>query len=512
MKSTTIILMIITIVSKVIGALRESVLSRLFGTGAEAAAFNLAMTIPVVVFSFISVGITTGFIPTYKRLEDREGYLIADRFTSNLGNIIFILSLFLMIICQIFSKQLTYLFAFDLEPEARELAIPFLQITFLSLIPTAVATVYRGYLNCKGEFIVPAIQGFILNFFILISLFLGKFINIYFLAIGLAFATSVQFIPYIPAVKRKGFIWTKVLNVKEREIKEMLIMALPVILGVSINQLNVMIDKNLASIILQSQGVTIMNYAAKLSEFVNGIVIVSIGTVIYPTLSKIAGRNNIKEFKKTVLESLTSMNILVFPAMTGLMVLTYPIVKLVYEGGNFKPEDTAITVPCLLFYAMGLAGIAMRDTFSKAFYSLKDTKTPMYNSIIMIILNITISALFSIVFKWGLVGLAFGTTVAAYYGAITLFIKLKKKIGKFERTNAFKRENLKMLVSSLVMGLVSFLAYNLALKIIGSSNLSLLIAIVIAGLTYFIMLVVLKVKELHSLLNSFKSKMNKRNK
>ncbi|MDL2311236.1 murein biosynthesis integral membrane protein MurJ, partial [Peptostreptococcaceae bacterium OttesenSCG-928-C18] len=418
----------------------------------------------------------------------------------------------LMIVCQIFAKQLTYLFAFDLESEARNLAIPFLQITFLSLIPTAIATVYRGYLNCKGEFIVPAIQGFILNFFILISLFLGRYVNIYFLAIGLAFATSVQFIPYIPAIKKKGFKWTKVLNVREREIKEMLIMALPVILGVSINQLNVMIDKNLASMILQSQGVTIMNYAAKLSEFVNGIVIVSIGTVVYPTLSKIAARNDLKEFKKTVLDSLTSMNVLVLPAMTGLMVLTYPIVKLVYEGGQFTAKDTALTVPCLLFYAMGLAGLAMRDIFSKAFYSLKDTKTPMYNSIIMIIINIVLSVLFAMVFKWGLVGLAFGTTFAAYYGAVTLFIKLKRKIGKFENTNEFKRENFKMIVSSLTMGSVAYLVYNLAFKFIGSSNVSLLISIVSAGLTYLIMLVVLKVKEFNSLLNSFKAKINRRKK
>ncbi len=507
MKATTIILMIITIVSKVIGALRDAVLSRLFGTSDVAAAFVLAMSIPVVIFSFIAVGITTGFIPTYKRLEDREGYLIADKFTSNLGNITLVLSIIIMLLCQIFARPITYLFAFNINEEARNLTTIFTQITYLSLPFMAIATVYRGYLNCKEEFIVPAIQGFILNFFILISLFLGKYVNVYFLAIGLTFATIIQFVPYIPAVRKRGFKWTKVLDIKEPEIKGMLIMALPVIFGVSISQLNIMIDKNLASAIMESRGITILNYSSKLSEFVNGIVIVSITTVVYPLLSKIAGRKDIKEFKKTILETLTSMNILVFPSMVGLMVLSHPIVKLVYEGIEFKPEDTLLTAPCLLFYAMGLLAIGARDVLFKAFYSLKDTKTPTINSVYMIMVNIVVSIVASRFM--GLAGLAFGTTVAAYYGAITLYLRLRKKIGKFSRVNTFKKENIKMIISSLIMGLVAYLSFFFLSKTF-SSNISLLITIVVAALVYLLLLIILRVKELTSLLQSIKGKISRK--
>ena len=507
MKATTIILMIITIVSKVIGALREAVLSRLFGTGDVAAAFVLSMSIPVVIFSFIAVGITTGFIPTYKRLEDREGYLIADKFTSNLGNITLVLSVIIMIICQILARPITYLFAFNLRPGARELATIFTQITYISLPFMAVATVYRGYLNCKGEFIIPAIQGFILNFFILISLFLGRYVNVYFLAIGLTFATIVQFVPYIPAVRKRGFKWTRVLDVKEPEIKGMLIMALPVIFGVSISQLNIMIDKNLSSLILGEQGVNVMNYSSKLSEFVNGIVIVSITTVVYPLLSKIAGRKDIKEFKKTILETITSMNILVFPAMVGLMVLSHPIVKLVYEGGKFTAEDTLLTAPCLLFYALGLFAIGARDVLFKAFYSLKDTKTPTINSVYMVMVNIVVSLVASRFI--GLTGLAFGTTVAAYYGAITLYLRLRKKIGRFSHIQFFKRENIKMIISSLIMGIVAYFSFFLLSKTF-SSNISLLISIVISALVYLVLLIVLRVKELASLLESIKGRLSRK--
>lgn len=506
MKAITIILMIITIVSKIFGALRGAILSRLFGTGVEAAAFTLSMAIPVVIFSFISVGITTGFIPTYKRLEDRQGYLIADRFTSNLGNITFILSIIIMVICQIFAKPITYLFAFSMAPEARELTTTFLRITFISIVPMAIATVYRGYLNCKDEFIVPAIQGFILNFFIFISLFLGKYINVYFLAIGLTIATTVQFVPYIPAVKKKGFKWTKILDLREKEIKEMLIMAIPIIFGVSINQINIIIDKNLSSIILAERGIAIMEYASKLSEFVNGIVIVSIGTVIYPMLSKMAGQNDIKELKNTILNSLTYMNILVFPAMTGLMVLSTPVVRFVYEGGVFTPQDTVITAPTLLFYAFGLAAIAVRDVLFKSFYSLKDTKTPTINSAYMVVINIIVSVLAS---KFiGLPGLALGTTFAAYFGAITLYLRLKKKIGKFTNLDKFKKENFKLIVASIIMGVTAYFVFYF-ISIYLSSTVSLLLSILVAAIIYLGLLVIFKVEELFSLINSFRRKVKK---
>lgn len=507
MKATTIILMIITITSKVIGALRDAVLARLFGTGDVAAAFNLAMSIPVVIFSFISVGITTGFIPTYKRLEDREGYLIADRFTSNLGNIILVISLILMVICQIFAKQITYLFAFKLESGPRELTTIFTQITYFSLPAMAVATVYRGYLNCKNEFVVPAIQGFILNFFILISLFLGKYVNVYFLAIGLTFATIAQFVPYIPAIKKRKFKWTKILNIREPEIKSMLIMAIPVIFGTSISQLNIIIDKNLSSLILGTQGINVMNYSSKLSEFVNGIVIVSITTVAYPLLSKIASRGNIKEFKKTILDTLTSMNILVLPAMIGLAVLSEPIVRLVYEGGIFKPEDTVLTAPCLLFYALGLLAIGARDVLFKSFYSLKDTKTPTINSFYMVLVNIVTSIILSRFI--GLTGLALGSTIAAYYGAITLYLRLRKKIGEFSDLKIFKEENIKMIIASLLMGAFAYISFSLLNNIFGS-NVSLLISIMMSALVYLILLLLFRVKELYALLNSIKNKLSRK--
>lgn len=507
MKGISIILMILTVLSKILGAVRIATLSRLFGTGNEAAAFNLAMSIPVLVFSFIAVGITTGFIPTYKRLEENKGLEVADRFTSNLCNVTTVITIVLMVLCQIFAKQLTYIFAFKLNDTARELTTNFLRISLISLVPISIATVYRGYLNCHGEFIVTALQGFILNVFIILGLYLGKFINVYFLAIGIAVASTVQFLPYIPAVIKKGYKWTKIFDTKEPELRGMLIMAIPVIIGVSVNQLNVIVDKNLATLIMGEVGINVMEYASRLSELVNGIVIISVSTVMYPILSKFAGQKRIGDFKDSIVDTFTSMFVLVIPAMVGLIVLAEPIVKFIYEGGNFTAEDTLLTAPVLMIYSAGLVAIALRDILFKSFYSLKDTKTPTKNTMFMIAMNIVVSVVSSRFM--GLKGLALGTTLAAYFGAILLYFNLKKKIGEFGKINVLIVETLKISLASVVMGFVAYFVNNKFYATLGSTK-SMFLAILIAAVVYVILIFLLKVKEAYNLVYQIKRKFTKR--
>lgn len=506
MKGISIILMILTVLSKILGAVRIATLSRLFGTGVEAAAFNLAMSIPVVVFSFIAVGITTGFIPTYKRLEENQGVKVADRFTSNLANITIVITVILIILSEIFAKQLTYLFAFKLNDAARELTTIFLRISLVSLLPIAIATVYRGYLNCHGEFIVTALQGFILNVFIILGLYLGRYINIYYLAIGIAVASTVQFVPYIPAVKKKGFKWSKVLDLNEPEIKSMLIMAIPVIIGVSVNQLNIIFDKNLATLLMGERGINVMEYASRLSELVNGIVIVSVSTVMYPILSKYAGQKNIGDFKDAIVDTFNSMFLLVIPAMVGLIVLAQPIVEFIYEGGNFTKDDTMLTAPVLMLYSAGLLAIALRDILFKSYYSLKDTKTPTKNTMYMILVNIVISIVSSRFIE--LKGLALGTTVAAYFGALLLYYNLKKKIGIFPKMKFLVKETIKIIGSSIVMGISVYITNRTLLQTLGSKK-SMFVAIFVGVVVYLVLVILFRVKEAENLIVQIKRKLKR---
>src|SRR5699024_10015185 len=223
---------------------------------------------------------------------------------------------------------------------------------------------------------------FVMNTFIILALAVSFYTQQpILLAVGLCFAIAIQYVIYIPAVKASRFKYTKGIDFKDSNLREMLILALPVIFGVAIYQINILIDKSLSSLILQN-GPTILDYATRLNDFVNGIVIVSIGTVVYPQLSKQSANHDIKSFKDTILSSLSMISVLVIPAMVGLIIFSSPIVKLVFERGQFTAEDTLITSQCLQLYAIGLIGVAVRDIISKSFYAMKDTKTPTKNSVL----------------------------------------------------------------------------------------------------------------------------------
>ncbi|QQK08848.1 murein biosynthesis integral membrane protein MurJ [Miniphocaeibacter halophilus] len=503
MKSTAFILMIITVVSKVLGFLKSVLLAKYFGTGMVADAFNFSLQIPTIIFAFIASGIATGFIPIYKKLEKEEGYLIANRFTSNLGNISIVIGIILLVFSEIFAGVLTKIYKFT--PETHNLAVNFLRITLISLVATSISTVYQGYLHAKNKFIVPALQVFILNTFIIIAIILGAKINIYLLPIGLCIGTIVQYAPYIPAVKNTGFKWTAKIDLKDENIKRMIYLALPVIFGVSINSIGKLIDQGLATYYLSDGGLSIMYYGSQLSELVNAVVIGAVSTVAYTTLSSNAADGKISKFKNSILSSLNSMNILIYPAIVGLIIFARPIVNVVFNRGEWKPEATPLTILTLQFYSLGLVGIAFMNIFSKAFFSLRDTRTPTVNSLFTLVIDLVLSVLAANVI--GLPGLALGTSLGSIIGAGMLIIRLRKKIGKFNGTKEFIIENLKMLAASLIMGLISYLVYGLLVDKL-ATILSLIAAIIVAVVVYFVLIHIFKVEELENIISGFKSKIN----
>lgn len=508
MKSTAVILMITTILSKFLGLIRESVKGFCYGTGDVANAYVVAQIIPVIIFTFIQSGITTGYIPIYNRILKKDGEEAANNFTSNLGNIAFIISIIILILLEIFIVPVTKLFALGDSPETFQLSVNFTRITVFSIWALALATVYKSYLNANHSFVWPNLQGMVLNVFVIAAFFISyKLNNPIILPIGLCFALIVQHIVYIPAIKKTNFKYKFGIDLKDPYLKQMLWLAIPVIVGVAVNQINVIVDISLSSIIADN-GKAIIDYSSRLKEFVNGIVVVSIGTVIYPTLSKHATDNNIDKFKDTILSSLTMINILVLPSVVGLIIYANPIVKLILERGAFTPEDTVIVGSCLKFYAISLIGMSIWDIVAKSFYSMQDTKTPTFYSILMVIINIILSITLSRFI--GIQGLAVGTSIASIFGAVMLCIKLKQKLGKFDKLKYTLKEVFKMFLASIIMGGLSYIVYSLLLNTISSNTIAFFIAVIFAVIIYGILIILFKVEEAKTLIEDFKNKRNKK--
>lgn len=501
MKKTAFFLMLITIISKILGFGREITLSYFYGVSSVSDAYLISITIPFVIFSFIGTGISTGFIPMYSNIQQKHGAMEGDSFTSNLTNILVIICTVLVIFGLIFTEPLVKLFAKGFKGETLRLAVEFTKISLIGIYFTGSMHIFSGYLRLKGNYIIPALVGFPMNFITIISIILSSKTNIFVLAIGSVLAIVSQLMLLIPFVYKKGYRHKFLLDVKNEYIKSMTYIALPVIVGASVDQINVLVDRTLASSIAIG-GITALSYANRLNGFVRGLFVVPISTVMYPTISKMVAEDNIHGMKESVSEAINSISLLVMPTIIGAMIFSEPVVKLLFGRGAFDSHAVSMTSNVLFYYSIGMLGFGLREVLSRAFYSLQDTKTPMINAILAMIMNIVLNLVLS---KFmGLGGLALATSISAIFCTILLFISFRKRVGSFGMKH-ITITLIKVLCASLVMGIIAKLSYSILLKYI-SANLSLILTIIIGALVYFTLIYYLEVEEVNNIIAAIKKK------
>lgn len=494
------LLMVVNVLSKILGFFREILLSYFYGTGEVATAFQLSSIVPYTILGFVISGFAANFIPMYTSVQNSKGKKAADSFTSNVLNIIFVSSVIVTIVAYIFAKEIVYIFAMGYSGEIFELSVTFTKITLLAMFAQLLNAILKGYLNIKGDFITPGSTGLLYNIIIIIFLFISYKINPILAPIGVSVATILQYIPYIPAIKKTKYEHKFILNFKDKDVKRLLIVALPIIFGLAVNQINQLIDKDLASFI-SIKGISVLSYAVKMNEFVWGIMVVSIITSIYPTLSKLAIESKIK-FKIQFSKTLSTVIYLVTPCCVGILIFSKEIVNLVFRRGKFDQTDAILVSGVMFYYALGLLALGIRDVISNTFYALKLTKIPLINSIEMVVLNVITSIILS---KFmGLNGLALGSSISSVFGAIMLYIKLERKIGKI-KSKAIINNAIKVLISVIAMGVCSKMIF-LILSARISSNISFIIAIIFAVLTYAIVSIVLKTKQALDILRAILNK------
>ena len=505
MKKTAFVLMVITIVSKIVGFGREIVLSYVYGASAITDAYLISQTIPAVIFSFISAGIATGFIPLYSRILNERGQIEANRYTNNLTNTLLLLSSVIVVFVLSFTQPIVKIFASGFSGETLELAIRFTRISVFGVYFTALLNIFAGFLRLHENYIIPALVGLPMNLVIIASLFISTKTNIYVIAVGSVVATASQLLLLIPFVRKTGYRYQPILNLRDEYIKMMVYIALPVVAGQSVNQINVLVDRILASGIAVG-GISALNYANRLNGFVQGLFVASISSVMYPMISKMAAENNIKGLKASISEAISVINLLVIPATIGAMIFSKEIVTLLFGRGAFTPEAIDMTANALFYYSIGMIAFGLRDILSRAFYALQDTKTPMINAAIAVVINIILNLALSRYL--GIGGLALATSIATIVGTLLFFVTLRKKIGGFglkEITISF----IKICMASIIMGILAWSTYQiLETKI--SSNISLILAIGVGALSYFIFIYFMKIPEVDRTIKTVKSRLGKK--
>lgn len=504
MKKTAILLMFLTVLSKIMGFMREISLSFFYGATNVSDAYIISITIPSVIFAIVGAGIGTGFIPMYSSIEGEEGDKEAKRFTSNLINIILVICTMIVASVLIFTEPVVKLFAAGFTGETLALAVRFTKISILGIYFTGVISVFTGFLQIKDNFAIPALIGIPMNIIVIFSLFLSSKTDIIVLSIGTVFGTVSQLLFLIPHIRKKDYKHKFFLDLKDKHIKSMALIVIPVILGVSVNQINVLVDRSLASNIAVG-GISALNYANRLNLFIQGLFVMSISTVMYPMISKMAAKKDIDGLEAAIIEAINSISILVIPATIGAMIFSKPVVNLLFGRGAFDPAALDMTANALFFYAVGMIGFGLREVLSRGFYALKDSKTPMINGAIAVSINIVLNFILSRFL--GIGGLSLATSISAILGSTLLVLNLRKKLNGFSFRKIFKSW-IKILGAALVMGLIAKTTFDLLLGVTGE-NLSLILSIGVGAVVYLGILPFLKLEEVDSLIAIVKRKLGR---
>ncbi|UNC93560.1 murein biosynthesis integral membrane protein MurJ [Candidatus Contubernalis alkaliaceticus] len=501
MKKAAVIILIATMLSKLFGLAKDIALTYYYGASSISDAYIISLTVPSVLFGFIGAGITAGYIPIYSKIANDAGVDSANRYTNNLLNILLIICALIVIIGIYGSEGIVKLFASGFEDETIQLASIFTKISLLSIFFTATTYVFSCFLQIKGNYIMPAIIGVPFNTIVVMSIILSKSMsNVLLLAIGSVIAMVSQIVILLPSIIKKGFRYQLTIQLNDRNIKTMANIALPVIVGASVNQINKVIDRTIASQVAIG-GISALNYAHKLNALVQGLFVISIITVMYPIISKLAAENNFESLKETIREAIVGIGLLVIPASIGVMAFSEPIIRVLFGRGEFDLQAISLTSSALFYYSIGMIGFGLREVLSRAFFSMADTNTPMVNAIIGILLNIILNIVLSRYL--GIGGLALATSISAIATTVLLFISLRKKIGPLgSRRILFSF--LKILAASIIMSILAKMTFYHLDALIEKQVYSLLISMIAGALSYFIAISFMNIDDVSVIISEIK--------
>jgi putative peptidoglycan lipid II flippase len=474
---SALIIMIFTLGSKFLGFIRETLIAAKFGSGMVTDAFFVALTATGLLTELISNAIRTTFVPVLAEIEAKEGKAGKINHTNNMINIIFLSALILVVLGVLASPLFVKLLAKGFYGPQYYLAVKLTRIGMPKLLFSGVIGALTGFLHSEQRHTSAAAIGFPFNFtFIFFLLFLSTTFGIEGLMVTAVVAVLSKLLVQLPEARSTGYRYKFIFDLKDDYIKKVQYLSLPVFVGVAINDLNVVVDRTLASTLVTGS-ISALNYANRLNSLILGVFITAITTVIFPLLAKESSGNNLVGLKKIMGYGVNLILLITIPATVGLAVLADPIVEVAFERGEFDAVATGMTSRALVFYSLGLVGMALRTLLDRVYYSLQDTKTPMINGAISVLLNIIFNLI--LIRSMAHAGLALATSIAVTIATLLMFYGLKKKIGSLG-TMSYIKCGFKAGIAAAVMGVAAYLVYHGLYKALGVSKLYNLVSLLAA--------------------------------
>jgi putative peptidoglycan lipid II flippase len=338
--------------------------------------------------------------------------------------------------------------------EARSLTIQLTRIMFPCIIFMALSLLMGGILNSLKSFAIPALTAAAFSALVIVSVYLlVPSWGIYGLAAGTLLGCMGQFLIQLPTFKhlKIGYQFKTKLSQPVRAVGSLM---LPAMIGTSVNQIYITIDRILASGLVEGS-ISALNFANRLMMLPFNLFVSSISTAIFPTLSEQAAEKDYTEMARTVVFGLNLIAFFSIPAAVGLFVLSEPVVRVLFEHGAFDIRSTQMTVYALDFYVIGLFAQCSLAAMNRAFFALQDPKTPVAISLFTVFLNLILSLILIRSLAHG--GLALANSLAALCNMVLVYWYLRRRLTAMPEKQLFSTLA-KILLASLIMGVIVYLA------------------------------------------------------
>ena len=447
-----------TLISRILGYVRDILIAIFLGTSLLADAFFVAFRLPNTFRRLFAEGtFNAAFIPSYAG-ELTKNKIKADNFAKNVFSLLFIILLFIVLVAEIFMPKLIFLIApgFYKEPEKLKLAIDLSRITFPFLLFVSLASFFGAILNSYNKFAAAAAAPIILNIVLIASLFLSQLIEIsevLTLSYAVSFAGFLQLLILLFFV-RKNFKPILIIKIKiDKKIKFFFSKLLPSIFSSGVTQINILIGTIIAS--FQAGAVSYLYYADRIYQINLAVAGIAVGTVMLPQLSKYIKNKNIKKISNLQNRALELCLFLSIPAATALILASEEIITSLFGYGSFDDLSVKNTALALTYFAFGVPAFSILKILSNLFFARNDTKLPFYLSVVSVILNILISITFFN--KIGFIIIPIATTISSWFNTLLLlFYLISKNYFSFYKSFPIKFLNI-LIVSSFS----SFIFYKL---------------------------------------------------
>ncbi len=506
---TYLLIVACILLTKVLGMARNIFLSAYYGTGDAAAVFQAISKLPLTLYDVtLGTAIVSAFIPVFNERLQKDGKKAANRFGSNFLGFAGILSVLICAAGMIFPRAYVKIVAAGFNKAQMALAVPMMRWILPIILFATVAYIFIGILQSYGEFTAPALVSLFTNLTIIVYfLFFDRFFGIGGLAVAFTLGWSFQLLFLLPFIIRRGFRYTPVLSFGDKDLTRALVLSLPLFVSSLAQPINTLISNNLSSG-LPDSALSTLNYAYDTYFILAAVFAAAMTNLYFPELSRRFAAGDGKGAADIGRQMLKTVAAIVLPITAFMAVCGAPVIRLLYQRGEFTAENTAAVAACLTVYCIGMLALSFQEILNKFYYSMQKPWLPMLAALAGIALNIVLSLVFVKVFgRYRL--LAWATVISGWCMAgMLLLFALKKARGLLARDlwiSLGKTSLAALALAGAAYGTYKGLSVPLGASFAGT-GLATLGALLIGAGAYFAVLKLVRSAELDEILKTVKRK------